>query len=201
MNILSKNQVFMDGSTSKKSYLKISQMGNMAVGLKILGLAPSEVFGVTGQTIFAYKIRVAPDTATPQQGQIYAMPAEAFPNIEWQKSDATRASLGLSMFFPASLTTDSTAGAEIILERLESSLAERIYTDIAQHIGEEYIRENRETIITWLDQEIDTFRQLLKKFIEGKTAVTQTYSENGETLTFMENSIKQALSAKKPTTQ
>jgi len=192
-----KKRTFMDGSASQNSYLKMGQVGNMAVGLKVLGLAPSEAFGVEGQTAFVYRIRVAPDNT--KQEPYYTTPADAFPHVEWKKSDEKRASNGVAIVFPISLLGASPEGAETLLAQLEGNFSERVYTDIATQLGEECISDNRETIIAYLDEEIGIFCQLLKKFIEGKTSAVKAFSEDGETLSFMEKSIKDALNSKKPT--
>jgi len=72
LNNIKKKYTFMDGSTSQNSYLKMGQVGNMAVGVKILGLAPSEAFGMEGKTAFVYRIRVAPDNTNQQPHLHYA---------------------------------------------------------------------------------------------------------------------------------
>jgi len=187
MTVSSKTQVFMDGTNEPKSYLKIGQKGNMAVGLKVLPLIPGEMFNQPDKILLVCRIRVAPRQNLPPKSQNYAMPKDAFPDVSWNKSDKNRASTLLHVAIPNYQQT-----VEAFIADIETNLSEKIYSQITDHLKDDCLEQTRQITLCYIQERLDNIKQELVQAI-GEAQETEI---DGTLLDFMGASIAAALKNK-----
>lgn len=116
------NLVMVNGSTSHKSYAVFARKGNMLLCIKPYGVSDGDRSGVEGTTYIGLRLRAAPigqtfageDKASGVVTSIgdhkqFEKPADAWPEIEWEKSSPDRASAGVGVFLRGNARKDPEA--------------------------------------------------------------------------------------------
>lgn len=97
------NPLFINGTSSKHSYIVIARRGDVVLGLRPLGLAPGKVMGLEDRTILQVRLRSAKITPEIEQAlqsgdNVVSFSkatgyADAWPKIQFSKLDDQRASM------------------------------------------------------------------------------------------------------------
>lgn len=171
---------FLNGSQSHKSYLMFAVRGDVALGIRPLGIVDGAGMGASGKSYLHARVRScrAPKDFLAQygldeNGSVVKLADqklgfdEAWPEIEFDKADDERASAIVGVFLRGSLSHDP----EVVLKRLEE---EDFLLKLAEYVcdraGYEHLVMRPLAVAGWLheklDPEIGKFKAKLKAHAE-----------------------------------
>lgn len=176
----------MDGSSSSKSYLLFGRKGNMAVGIKIGPVMNGNMVGSPGNTWFGLKLRVAPGgdllESDANEGVValknhvtYKDPAEAFPEITWDKKHHTRCSTVIGVIVRGSPKGELQAFVDQIID---NKLASKISAYLVQLVGHENLVISERMITQYFNEQYGQFAADLLKSAEVEKKANELMEEN-----------------------
>jgi len=156
------NLKMMRGSGGAMDYAVVARKGNMAFGVKPLAAMPGAARGLPGTTYFVVRVRAAPagdlfdegeEGNVVKLGQKFKLPREAWPNIEWMKTDKDRASTILSMFVKGTLG----AGPELeqlLLDNIKDKAVGKKLTDqLVELVGADNLVAKPRHLVDFTDEQ------------------------------------------------
>ena len=139
---------FIDGTSSQRSYAVVARRGHIFLGVRSLGLADGDQFGVPGKTYLHAWVGSARDEALADKLDLESSADnvinlfqpqlaldEAWPGFTFEKIDAHRASLILGMFINGSLIDDT----DVVIARIaDAGLFRKLVDYVVDRAGLEY---------------------------------------------------------------
>lgn len=140
--------LFIDGTSSSKTYIVMARKGDLVLGLRPLGLVDGSMVGMDGRVILQVRLRSA--AITPEIEEILGAPedggvvqfskvtgkADAWPAIQFGKIDTTRASMILLTPIRGSLKKGE-AGATLA-KIAKGSFIEQLIQKVADLAGPDF---------------------------------------------------------------
>ena len=185
---------FLDGSSSSKSYLVIALRGDIALGIRPLGLSDGSGMGAPGKSYLHARLRsckaptgMAAQYASDGEENVVKLGDqklgfdEAWPNIDFTKRDDQRASTIVGVFLRGSVHHD----AMKLVQRLEEEdFLLKMATYIAERVGPENMIMRPIAIAAWLHERLDPMVSHLKSQAAASGEFAQHVEEHLEVFGF-----------------
>lgn len=200
-----KTPILIPGTTSGGSYYPFARKGDMVLSVKPESIQPGEQLGVPCTTYFAVRLRASRDGSLIDgvsssnivtiANAAMKFPGKAFPLVEWEKEDTTRASCIVGVFLEGSFDPR----AKELFEKMAATLEKReLVEKFTVHLTEKsdgcQLVGTTAELQQWL---FDAFKEHTDAIIaQQKKAfeVTQAFSQNigvvGTQATLLKNMFK-----------
>ena len=141
----------MPGTQSGPSYMAFARNGGMALGVKFIAIKEGAALGVADTTWIGARLRSAPEGGlfAEENGKVVKLqkyadsPAEAWPEIIWQKADDYRASTVTGVFLRGSFKGSAEYRATLIEALAGKKLVNQMVDYLVQVAGIENLTGNR----------------------------------------------------------
>lgn len=195
----------MIGTNGFHDYYVIGRKGNIAVGIKPNDISPGDRFGHPGTTWFGARLRAAPagDLFADDKGvdnvvqfqKKFDEPAEAFENVEWEKSNPERASTTIGSLIRGTLM-GSLEDAQLVLDEMrDGKLASKLATYLTELIGAENMTLSIPELAEMLTEHVyGKIAAKLEKMIEARKIVEVEMEKNIGTFGMQAQMLKKAYS-------
>lgn len=164
--------IMMIGTDGKPDYLLFARKGMIGLGVKPNLIAEGKA---KGTTYIGLRLRSAPlpEGAIPDDGVVNFQHMklglqDAWPEVEWEKADAERASTSIGMLVKG---TPKTAAKELLTALGPDKLPQQITDYLITLCGEEHLTMPKEVIRQWLQ---DFYKPIVDK-LKGIIALEQSY--------------------------
>ena len=153
----------MVGSGGKLDYLVVARQGDVALGVKPNAVLPGKFFGQPGTVWFGARLRSAPSAhlfKDEQQGNVVKLEKkpenhwDCWPNIVWEKQDATRASTEIGVLLRGSLDGTKEEAQQLFKELKGGKLAKKMADYLYEIAGEQNMILSRKEITDWLTENV-----------------------------------------------
>lgn len=192
----------MIGTNGYHDYFVIARKGNIALGIKPNNIAPGDRFGHPGTTWFGARLRAAPagdlfeaegEGNVVQFQKKFDLPAEAWDEVEWEKSDGDRASTTIGSLIRGTLS-GSIDDAKMVLEEMkDGKLANKLATYLTELAGaENMILSIDELSAILTDKVYGKIAAKLEKMIEARKIVETEMEKNIGTFGMQAKMLKKA---------
>lgn len=175
---------FLDGSSSYKSYLIIALRGDVALGIRPLGMLDGSSMGVPGKSYLHARLRsakapvglAAQYTADGEENVVKLGDQklafdEAWPDIEFHRVDPERSSTMVGVFLRGSITLEP----KVVLDRLdEEDFIGKMALYVTEKAGPENMILRPQAIAAWLHEQLDP----MFKQVKAKIAATEAFSKH-----------------------
>jgi hypothetical protein len=178
----------MPGTTSAPSYFPFARKGNVLLGIKPMGVARGSAFGVKGATYFAARLRSAPENglfaeadAAQKVVQFKANPAnlwDAWPGVEWEKKDESRASTTVGVFLRGEFDGDEASKKELLGAIDDGKLTAKLTEYLVSLAGAENMICAERQLIGWLNEHYDPIVKKILTKIEQARKVQEALEAN-----------------------
>ena len=188
----------MDGSSSSKSYLLIGRRGDIALGMKIMGLMPSPTG--TDHTYVACKVRSSAygqDVEHEETEEKVVSLADknltfesAWPNIKFDKSGGERASTVVGFFVRGRVTKDP---LKVMEQLVDGDGLKQLVDFICDAAGSDNLVLRRGAILEWLHKGMLEGYEAMKKRETAKAEFEASVEENVGIIGFQAQQMKALL--------
>ena len=133
----------MPGTQSGPSYMAFARNGGMALGVKFIAIKEGAALGVADTTWIGARLRSAPEGGlfAEENGKVVKLqkyadsPAEAWPEIIWQKADDYRASTVTGVFLRGSFKGSAESRAALLEALAGKKLVNQMVDYLVQVAG------------------------------------------------------------------
>jgi hypothetical protein len=185
---------FLDGTASTNAYLIFALRGDVALGIKPLGLIDGAPMNAPGKSYLHARLRSAraPVGLAAQYGSdgehnVVKLTDqklgfdEAWPELDFAKLDDSRASTVIGVFLRGSLNSDP----ETVLQRLEEQdFLLRMAEYVAERAGHDNLILRPMAVAAWLHEQLDPGMAQLKAQIAASAEFAQHVEDNVELFGF-----------------
>jgi hypothetical protein len=177
----------MTGTSGYPKYFPFARKGNVLLGIKINGIAKGSYFGVPGTTYFAGRLRSAPENgllADQQEGNVVKLEKnpenlwDAWPDVEWEKKDDTRASTTVGIFLRGSLGGDPEEQAKLANAVKDGELTQKMTDYLVGVAGEDNMIVPHRELRAWLDAQFGPIFDGVIQKVEQAKQVAAALEEN-----------------------
>lgn len=199
---------FLDGSSSTESYLIIALRGDVALGIRPLGMDDGSTMGGPGNSYLHARLRSA--KAPIGMAAQYAADSdhnvvklfdqklslqEAWPNIWFDKVGEDRCSTIFGAHLPGSITTEP----ELVLQQIEEEdFLGKMARFVVETAGVENMILRPTAIAAWLQEEFDPMFKEIKLDFEFSEACARHFKKNIGVFGFQEVSLNDLLAKQQP---
>lgn len=204
--VAEKKPLMMIGTNGFHDYYAIARKGNIAVGIKPNDISPGDRFGHPGTTWFGARLRAAPagtlfaddkgvDNVVQFQKK-FDLPADAFDNVEWEKSNPERASTTIGSLIRGTLM-GSLDDAHLVLDEMkDGKLANKLATYLTELLGAENMLMPIPELADMLTEQVyGKIADKLEKMIAARKIVETEMAENIGTFGMQAQVLKKAYAA------
>ena len=184
---------FLDGTASTGAYLIVALRGDVALGIRPLGMVDGAAMSVPGKTYLHARLRSAraPVGMAAQYAddgsQVVKLADqklgfdEAWPELDFAKLDDSRASTIIGVFLRGSLKTEP----EVVLQRLEEQdFLLKMAEYVAERAGHDNLVLRPMAIAAWLHEQLDPGIAKLKAQVAASAEFAQHVEDNVELFGF-----------------
>lgn len=199
---------FLDGTSSSKSYLIIARRGDIALGIRPLGIGDGGGMGVPGKSYLHARLRStkAPVGMAAQYASDGAQKVvklgdqklgfdEAWPELEFAKQDKERASTIVGVFLRGSLRHEP---ATVIARLEEEDFLLKMAMYVAERVGPENMIMRPIAIAAWLHEQLDPMLGKIKGQIAASAEFAQHVEEHVEVFGFQAALLNKLYSKHQP---
>jgi hypothetical protein len=185
---------FLDGTASTGAYLIVALRGDVALGIRPLGMVDGASMSAPGKSYLHARLRSA--RAPVGMAAQYADDGghdvvklgdqklgfdEAWPELDFAKLDDSRASTIIGVFLRGSLKTEP----EVVLQRLEEQdFLLRMADYVAERAGHDNLILRPMAIAAWLHEQLDPGMAKLKAQVAAAAEFAQHVEDNVEMFGF-----------------
>lgn len=172
----------MLGTSGYKDYMAFARTAGMALGIKPAAVADGGRFGVPGTTWFGARLRSAPDAGVFQEveGNVVKLqklaefPADAWPQITWDKKNKHRASTTIGIFLNGNSSTIESA--KLLISQIDDKkLATKMVEYLEKIAGKGNFVIPRQDAIDWFDAQYQDFSKSVLKIVEAQTKAANEF--------------------------
>ena len=164
----------MPGTQSGPSYMAFARNGGMALGVKFIAIKEGAALGVADTTWIGARLRSAPEGGlfAEENGKVVKLqkyadsPAEAWPEIIWQKADDYRASTVTGVFLRGSFKGSAESRATLLEALAGKKLVNQMVDYLVQVAGIENFTVSKRDLIEFLDSQLSPAIEAIKKQVE-----------------------------------
>ncbi len=164
----------MPGTQSGPSYMAFARNGGMALGVKFIAIKEGAALGVPDTTWIGARLRSAPEGAlfADEKGKIVKLqkyadsPAEAWPEIIWQKADDYRASTVTGVFLRGSFKGSPESRAALLEALSGKKLVNQMADYLVQVAGSENLTVQKRDLVAFLDGQLSPAIEAIKTQVE-----------------------------------
>ena len=154
----------MEGSSTGPTYLPIARKGNVLLGVKPWGLCDGIRYGCPQHTYFVAHLRSAPENGlfadedhSKKVVKLQPNPAnlwDAWPDIQWQAKDKSRASTNIGIMLRGAFNGDDDDLQATLLNQIkDGQLSKKMAAYLVKLAGPENLILSERKIRDWLESE------------------------------------------------
>jgi hypothetical protein len=170
--------LMMLGTDGNLDYIVIARVGDVVLGLKPNSISE----GPNDTTYIGCRLRAASAKGVfPEEANIHSIAAKshdfgkAFPAVEWEKTDATRASTQICAFLEGSIRKQP----EKVLKDIEGGkIGDSMVGYLATLIPEQHMLLSKEALAAWISSKYEGPIKRVKQKMEEKKIVEQNVGEH-----------------------